>query len=387
MSNVSGFLTRLSQRLAPTAGSPQTSAPVVRPRLGSRFEPGRFTNTGLSASSFADTSDGFDDTSGGDGIEPRGGLAAVGQDSQRQAPQRQDSQPQDSLPQDSHQWLAQQPTNRPARARDIQRPGPRQQPKPLPGLSDPVLASPEPAPAKPMGAPLARLSAPVVSQPSITPPPRPMATRQPDRAQPAADDSPREQHPAPGQPSGSARRESARRESARRESARRQLDLAPTLEHRGAPAQPIDPRAVIATAISPPPPVEPSPPPTPMPHRHEVSPASPSMASPSMASPRLASPSPASPGLASPSMAAPSVADGGHPPKTPGSIEQTRDRYPVDRSGQQHSEPPPVRIHIGRVELRAPTPKPPAATPPRPRATPRLSLDGYLSRRRSRSWR
>ncbi|MBX9581698.1 MAG: hypothetical protein K2X87_15455, partial [Gemmataceae bacterium] len=54
---------------------------------------------------------------------------------------------------------------------------------------------------------------------------------------------------------------------------------------------------------------------------------------------------------------------------------------PAPRVEPQPEGPPVVRVTIGRVEVRANFPSPPAGRPPAGRPAPRLSLEDYLKGR------
>jgi hypothetical protein len=67
----------------------------------------------------------------------------------------------------------------------------------------------------------------------------------------------------------------------------------------------------------------------------------------------------------------------------PGRVDKSMDVL-KPREESNHAEPPVVRIHIGRIDVRAITPPPPQpASKPAP-AQPRLTLDDYLRQREGR---
>ncbi len=67
----------------------------------------------------------------------------------------------------------------------------------------------------------------------------------------------------------------------------------------------------------------------------------------------------------------------------PGRVDKSMDVF-QPREESNHTEQPVVRIHIGRIEVRAITPPPPQpASKPAP-AQPRLTLDDYLRQREGR---
>ena len=67
----------------------------------------------------------------------------------------------------------------------------------------------------------------------------------------------------------------------------------------------------------------------------------------------------------------------------PGRVDKSMDVL-KPREESNHAEPPVVRIHIGRIDVRAITPPPPQpASKPAP-AQPRLTLDEYLRQREGR---
>ena len=365
---MNGFLQRMAQRVAPATATQSPGVGRVRPRLGSRFEPGRETTFPSSLESSAAPSEvdaapiaptvalpspGAPSTSTPEpDLRP---LPALGDPGAAPSTDRRGTDPPRAL-----ESRPAAPLEGSAPARPLETASPRPS-----GQGPSPVASPSPASR---GRHQDDLATPMRSESTGRRSPR-IGPRRPS----ASESEPRNEvgTPAPRRPADpeGTPRASAEPPRVSRRDRRPEEPIAPTTRDATSPrpkAWPQDSQSLRAHEAG----IEPrndgrresrseSPGPTARPSRRDREPSG--TAERSTVEPTEASRRPIGP--------------------TESSAATTLEHNA--RRGAEAALAPRVEIRIGRIEVRAPTPpQQPMASPPRRRTMPQLSLDGYLDRRR-----